>query len=102
MLKFIKNPNSPNHIFYTFPITTMNKDGADRYVAKGFIDLKFKQKSLAVLLPFSTSRYQKDFDKNSQLEFNSILNQAGSTFTVESKSDSGYLDIMLLIIQIFF
>ena len=70
-------------------------DGADRFVAKLFLEKKKKYKtlSLVVPMPFGEERYMEDFDKDSKEEFLEFLNKADNVFEVEHLTDSEYLDV---------
>ena len=77
-----KYPNSPIYLF------SLIADGADRFVAKIFLDLKtdneqFKQRfELMVPVPFNAEEYKKDFDDSSKLEFEDLLKQAKRSFCI--------------------
>ena len=75
-------PNSPIYLF------SLIAEGADRFVAKIFLDLKksneqFKQRfELIVPVPFSAEEYKKDFDSSSRLEFDDLVKQAKRSFCI--------------------
>jgi hypothetical protein len=73
-------PNSPIHLFSSLA------DGADRFVARIFLDLKHSggdlgnRFELLVPLPFDMDEYKKDFNEDSKQEFELLLNQAKRHF----------------------
>jgi hypothetical protein len=75
-------PNSPIYLFSSIA------DGADRFVARIFLDLKNKNESLRdrfemiVPLPFDAEEYKKDFDDASKLEFDGLIKQAKRSFCI--------------------
>ena len=77
-----KYVNSPIYLFSSIA------EGADRFVAKIFLDLKrgnelFKQRfELIVPIPFSAEEYKKDFDEASKQEFEALLKQAKRSFCI--------------------
>ena len=77
-----KYPNSPVFLFSSIA------DGADRFVAKIFLDLKrsnelYNEKfELIVPMPFEYEEYKKDFDDNSNKEFDDLLKQAKRKFCI--------------------
>ena len=77
-----KYPNSPVFLFSSIA------DGADRFVAKIFLDLKrsnekYNEKfELIVPMPFEYEEYKKDFDDNSDKEFDDLLKQAKRKFCI--------------------
>jgi hypothetical protein len=77
-----KYPNSPVFLFSSIA------DGADRFVAKIFLDLKrtneqYHEKfELIVPMPFEYEEYKKDFDENSDKEFDDLLKQAKRKFCI--------------------
>jgi hypothetical protein len=76
-------PNSPIYLFSSIA------EGADRYVANIFLDLKrkndeFKEKfELIVPMPFEQTEYMNDFDEESDKEFKDLLKQAKRSFPIE-------------------
>jgi hypothetical protein len=78
----VKYPNSPVFLFSSIA------DGADRFVAKIFLDLKksneqYNEKfELIVPMPFEYEEYKKDFDDNSDKEFDDLLKQAKRKFCI--------------------
>ena len=75
-------PNSPVYLFSSIA------EGADRYVANIFLDLKknneeFKERfELVVPMPFEIEEYKNDFSEESDREFDSLLKQATRNFCV--------------------
>jgi len=75
-------PNSPIYLFSSMA------DGADRFVAGIFLDLKrgsdkFKDRlELIVPTPFNCKEYKMDFDGPSQKEFDEFLKQAKRSFCI--------------------
>jgi hypothetical protein len=85
--KFFKDlaaayPNSPIHLFSSIA------EGADRYVAKIFLNLKRENEEyherfeLIVPMPFNPEEYKEDFDDTSDKEFDDLLRQAKRSFIV--------------------
>jgi len=70
-------------------------DGADRFVAKIFLELqnKYEGLSLIVPMPFGQERYMEDFDDKSKEEFLDFLQKADYVFAVKRVSESGYVDV---------
>ena len=70
-------------------------DGADRFVAKLFLELQEDNENLNLVIPmpFTQERYREDFDKVSEQEFLNFLPQSKKYFEVEHKTESGYLDV---------
>ena len=70
-------------------------DGADRFVAKIFLDLQESNNNLKLIvpLPYNQERYMQDFDEVSTKEFLKFLTKTDSYFEVEHKTKSGYLDV---------
>jgi len=62
-------------------------DGADRLVAKLFLEkqLNYPKLKLYVPMPFSKQRYLEDFDKNSQKEFLELLKSSDKTFSISTQ-----------------
>jgi hypothetical protein len=75
-------PNSPVYLFSSIA------EGADRYVASIFLDLKEKNEDykerfeLIVPMPFETEEYKNDFSDESDKEFNELLKHAKRSFCV--------------------
>jgi hypothetical protein len=75
-------PNSPICLFSSIA------DGADRFVAKIFLDLKHDNEKLRdrfeliVPTPFSEEEYKKDFDHASKKDFEALLKQAKRSFCI--------------------
>jgi len=75
-------PNSPIYLFSSIA------EGADRYVANIFLDLKrkneeFKEKfELIVPMPLELTEYMKDFDEESDKEFKELMKQAKRSFAI--------------------
>lgn len=75
-------PNSPVYLFSSIA------EGADRYVANIFLDLKRKREGykerfeLIVPMPFETDEYKNDFSGASDKEFDELLKQAKRNFPV--------------------
>ena len=75
-------PHSPVYLFSSIA------DGADRYVANIFLDLKknFEELNerfeLIVPMPFETEEYKNDFSPESYLEFTELVKQAKRVFPV--------------------
>lgn len=75
-------PNSPIHLFSSIA------EGADRYVAKIFLNLKRENEEyherfeLIVPMPFNPEEYKEDFDDTSDKEFDDLLKQAKRSFIV--------------------
>lgn len=83
-------PNSPVYLFSSVA------DGADRFVANIFLDLKksrpeFRERfELIIPTPFCPDEYRKDFDGASLAEFDILLKEAKSNFCIsceEFKND---------------
>jgi hypothetical protein len=74
--------NSPIYLFSSIA------EGADRYVANIFLDLKRKSEEyrerfeLIVPMPFEIDEYKKDFDDVSDKEFDELLKQAKRSFFI--------------------
>jgi len=70
-------------------------DGADRFVARIFLDLKnrYQKLSLIVPMPFDKNRYMEDFSNSSKDEFLKLLDKSDEVFEVEHITASGYLDV---------
>lgn len=70
-------------------------EGADRFVAKIFLEKQKEHKhlSLVVPMPFSKERYLKDFDEASQKEFFELLDKANDSFSVPNLGNSGYVTL---------
>ena len=77
-----KYPYSPVYLFSSIA------EGADRYVASIFLELKRKNEEyrekfeLIVPMPFELDEYKKDFDDVSDKEFDGLLKQAKRSFCV--------------------
>ena len=75
-------PNSPIYLFSSIA------EGADRYVANIFLDLKEKNEDyrerfeLIVPMPFETEEYKNDFSQASDMEFDELLKKAKRSFCV--------------------
>jgi len=75
-------PNSPLCLFSSIA------EGADRYVANIFLDLKRNNEEynerfeLIVPMPFETEEYKNDFSDDSDVEFEELLKQAKRYFPV--------------------
>jgi hypothetical protein len=75
-------PNSPIYLFSSIAM------GADRFVANIFLDLKrkneeYKEKfELIVPTPFESEEYKKNFDDDSDKEFDDLLKQAKRKFCI--------------------
>lgn len=75
-------PNSPVCLFSSIA------EGADRYVANIFLDLKEKNEDykerfeLIVPMPFETEEYKNDFSEASDREFDELLKHAKRSFCV--------------------
>jgi len=75
-------PNSPVYLFSSIA------EGADRYVANIFLDLKRKNEEykerfeLIVPMPFEKEEYKNDFSDASDREFDELLKQAKRSFPV--------------------
>ena len=82
-----KYPNSPIYLFSSIA------DGADRFVANIFLDLKKENNELAarfeliVPIPFNVEEYKKDFDDVSCREFDSLIKKAKRSFCITCSSD---------------
>jgi len=78
----VRYPNSPVYLFSSVA------EGADRYVANIFLDLKRKNEEykerfeLIVPMPFEKEEYKNDFSDASDREFNELLKQAKRSFPV--------------------
>ena len=83
--------NSKSKIVLLSPLA----EGADRFVAKLFLEKKEKHKNLQLIvpMPYERERYLKDFDQASTLEFLAMVKQAGRSFAVPHLSQSAYLDV---------
>ena len=79
-------PSSPVYLFSSIA------EGADRYVANIFLDLKrnneeFKERfELIVPMPFEIEEYKNDFSEASDMEFEELLKQAKRYFPVGYES----------------
>ena len=79
-------PNSPVYLFSSIA------EGADRYVANIFLDLKEKNEyykerfELIVPMPFEIEEYKNDFSDASDMEFEKLLKQAKRYFPVGYES----------------
>ncbi len=75
-------PNSPIYLFSSIA------EGADRYVANIFLDMKRKTEGyrerfeLIVPMPFEIDEYKKDFDDVSDKEFDALIKEAKRSFFV--------------------
>lgn len=75
-------PNSPVYLFSSLA------EGADRYVANIFLDLKEKNVEyqerfeLFVPMPFETEEYKNDFNDTSDEEFDELMKKAKRSFSV--------------------
>jgi hypothetical protein len=75
-------PSSPIYLFSSIA------EGADRYVANIFLDLKNKNEDyrdrfeLIVPLPFEKEEYKEDFDDLSDKEFDNLLKQAKRSYCI--------------------
>lgn len=80
-------PNSPIYLFSSIA------EGADRYVANIFLDLKKNHKEfcdrfeLIVPMPFEKEEYKNDFTDESDREFDELLGQAKRSFFVGYESN---------------
>jgi len=78
----VRYPNSPVYLFSSIA------EGADRYVANIFLDLKEKNEDykerfeLIVPMPFETEEYKNDFSEASDREFEELLKKAKRSFCV--------------------
>jgi len=71
-------------------------DGADRFIAKLFLEKKkkYKQLSLIVPMPFEKKRYMEDFDSLSKKDFLNFLKLSDDTFKVSTHTnDTAYRDV---------
>jgi uncharacterized phage-like protein YoqJ len=70
-------------------------DGADRFVAKIFLEKQKEHENLKLVvpMPFEQERYEKDFDESSKEEFLDFWAKAESVFAVKRVSESGYVDV---------
>ena len=70
-------------------------DGADRFVAKIFLEKQKEHQNLKLIvpMPFGQERYEEDFDESSKEEFLDFWQKADSVFPVKRVSDSGYVDV---------
>ena len=71
-------------------------DGADRFIAKLFLEKqkKYKQLSLIVPMPFEQKRYMEDFDSASKEEFLKLLELSDDSFNVSTHTnETAYLDL---------
>ena len=77
-------------------------DGADRFVAKIFLELQKEHKhlSLIVPMPFSQERYMLDFDEASQKEFLELLEAADGSFQIPSRGDKPYQELGKYIVNV--
>jgi hypothetical protein len=77
-----KYPNSPLYLFSSVA------DGADRFVARIFLDLKYSGKDynsrfeLIIPGPFKKEEYRKDFNEESAREFDEFVSKAKSYLCV--------------------
>jgi hypothetical protein len=77
-----KYANSPIYLFSSIA------EGADRFVANLFLDLKNKNEKyherfeLIVPIPFGKEEYKRDFDDASDIEFDRLIKQAKRSFSV--------------------
>ena len=83
----LKYPNSPVYLFSSIA------DGADRFVAKIFLDLKHDNEKykdrfeMIVPTPFNEAEYKKDFDEDSKQEFEALLKQSKRSFCVDCENE---------------
>ena len=70
-------------------------DGADRFVAKLFLEKKQENKHLKLMVPMphKLERYLEDFDEASKIEFLKLSNEAEKVFTIPHLTESAYLDV---------
>jgi len=82
-----KYPNSPVYLFSSVA------EGADRFVAKIFLGLKYSGKEyinrmeLIIPTPFHAEEYKRDFNEESAREFDDFIKMAKVSFCV---NDGGY------------
>jgi len=77
-------------------------DGADRFVAKIFLELQKEHEglSLVVPMPFGQERYMEDFDEKSKEEFLELLARADGSFQIPSMGDSPYAELGKYIVNV--
>jgi len=77
-------------------------DGADRFVAKIFLELQKKHKhlSLIVPMPFTQERYMLDFDEASKKEFLELLEVSDGAFQIPSMGDAPYQELGKYIVNV--
>ena len=70
-------------------------DGADRFVAKIFLEKKktYENLKLFVPMPFELERYLEDFDEASKQEFVELGEHAEQGFSVSADPKTAYLDV---------
>jgi len=70
-------------------------DGADRFVAKLFLERKHRHSNLKLIVPMphELERYLEDFDEASKIEFLKFGDEAEKRFSVPRVSKSAYLDV---------
>jgi len=77
-------------------------DGADRFVAKIFLELQKKHEhlDLVVPMPFTQERYVLDFDEVSKKEFLELLELASGSFQIPSMGDKPYQELGKYIVNV--
>lgn len=84
-----KYPGSPVYLFSSIA------EGADRFVAKIFLDLKYSEKvylnrlELIIPTPFCTEEYKKDFNEDSAREFDDFIKKAKGSFCINCEEYTG-------------
>jgi uncharacterized phage-like protein YoqJ len=77
-------------------------DGADRFVAKIFLELQKEHDGLRLVvpMPFGQERYMEDFDEKSKEEFLELLARADGSFQIPSMGDSPYAELGKYIVNV--
>ena len=77
-------------------------DGADRFVAKIFLELQKEHEGLGLVvpMPFSKERYLLDFDERSKKEFLALLEKVDGAFQIPSMGDKPYAELGRYIVNV--
>jgi uncharacterized phage-like protein YoqJ len=86
---------------YKIKLLSPLADGADRYVAKIFLELKkrYPKWELIVPMPFHKKRYMEDFNEISKKEFLNYLNMATETYKVKNIENDNYKSLGYHIVE---
>jgi len=83
---FINLQNSTSETKLLSPLA----DGADRLVAKIYLEIFKEEATLIVPMPFDQERYMKDFDSKSKKDFLNYLEVAEEIYIVEDREKDNY------------